>query len=36
MSAGAQERWRAAGSGNTLSQYLPNPKNKFPVKCMFT
>ena len=32
VSGGAQKRWRAAGSGNTLPQYLPNPKNKFPVK----
>ena len=26
----------AADSGNTLPQYLSNPKNKFPVKCIFT
>ena len=36
MSAGHKKRIRAAGSRNTLPQYLPNPKNKFPVKCIFT
>ena len=36
MSAGAQKGWETAGSGNTLRQYLPNPKNKFPVKFTFT
>ena len=31
VSAGAQKRWRAAGSGNTLLQSLPNPKNKSKI-----
>ena len=35
-SAGAQKRWKTADSGYNLSQYLPNPKNKFPVKFIFT
>ena len=29
-------RWKTADSASTLSQYLPNPKNKFPVKFIFT
>ena len=36
VSTGAQKRWKAAGSGNTLPQYLPNQKNRFSVKCIFT
>ena len=36
LSAGAQKRWKTAGSGSTLQQYLPNPKTKFPVKLIFT
>ena len=36
LSAGAQKGWVTAGSGNTLPQYLPNPKVKFPVKFIFT
>ena len=36
VSAGAQKGSETAGSGNTLPQYLPNPKNKFPVKLIFT
>ena len=36
VSAGAQKRWKTAGSGNTLLQYLPNPKGKFPVTFIFT
>ena len=36
MSASAQKSWETAGSGTTLSQYLPNSKNKFPVKFIFT
>ena len=35
VGAGVQKRWRAAGSGNTLSQYVPNKKNKFPLKFIF-
>ena len=35
-SAGAQKRWKMADSGYNLPQYLPNPKNKFPVKFIFT
>ena len=27
---------KTADSGYNLSQYLPNPKNKFPVKFIFT
>ena len=34
MSAGAQQRWKAAVSGNTLPHNLPNLKNEFPVKCI--
>ena len=36
VSAGAQKGWETAGSGTTLPQYPPNPKNKFPVKFTFT
>ena len=36
VSPGVQKRLRATGSRNTLPQYLPNPKNKFPVKYIFT
>ena len=36
VSAGAQKGWEIAGSGNTLQQYLSNPKNKFSVKFIFT
>ena len=36
VSAGTQKSGRTAGSGNTLPQYLRNPKNKFPVTCIFT
>ena len=36
VSASAQKMWKAAGSGSTLPQYLPNPKSKFPVKFIFT
>ena len=35
-SAGAQKRWKMADSGYDLSQYLPHPKNQFPVKFIFT
>ena len=35
-STGTQKRWKTAGSGSTLLQYLPNPKNKFPAKFIFT
>ena len=35
-SAGTQKRLKTANSGYNLSQYLPNPKNKFPVKFIFT
>ena len=35
-SAGAQKRWKTAGSGSTLPQYLRNPKSKFPAKFIFT
>ena len=35
VSAGAQKMWKAAGSGNTLPQYLPNPKSKLAVKFIF-
>ena len=31
-SAGAQKGRETAGSGTTLPQYIPNPKNKFPLK----
>ena len=36
INAGAQKGWKTVGSGNTLPQYIPNPKNKFPVKFVFT
>ena len=36
MSAVAQKGWETVGSGTNLPQYLPNPKNKFPVKFIFT
>ena len=36
VSAGAQKRWKIAGSGGNLPQYLPSPKSKFPVKFIFT
>ena len=36
VSTGAQKGWETAGSGNILPQYLPNPKNKFPVLFIFT
>ena len=36
VSAGAQKRWKTAGSGITLPWYLPIPKSKFPVKFIFT
>ena len=36
VSAGTQNWLETAGSGDTLSQYLPNPKIKFPVKFVFT
>ena len=37
VSAGAQNGWeKGTGSGNTLPQYLPNLKNKFSVKSVFT
>ena len=36
VSAGTQKRWKAAGSGSTVTQYLPNSKIKFPVKFIFT
>ena len=35
-SAGAQKRWKTVDSSYNLSQYLLNPKNKFPVKYIFT
>ena len=34
--SGAQKRWKTAGSGSTLLQYLPNPKSEFLVKFIFT
>ena len=36
VSAGTRKKWKTVGSGSTLPQYLPNPKNKFPVKFIFT
>ena len=36
VKAGAQKGWETVGFGNTLPQYLPNPKNKFPVKFIYT
>ena len=30
VSAGAQKRWKTAGYGSALPQYLPNTKSKFP------
>ena len=30
------KRWKTAGFGNTLPQYLPNPKIKFSLKFIFT
>ena len=36
VSEGTQKGWGTAGSGPTLPQYLPNHKNKFPVKFIFT
>ena len=36
VSVGSQKGWATAGAGTTLPQYLPNPKNKFPVKFIFT
>ena len=36
VNAVAQNEWESAGSWTTLPQYLPNPKNKFPVKFIFT
>ena len=36
VSAGTQRGWKAARCGNILPQYLPNPKNKFPIKFIFT
>ena len=35
-STGAHKMWVTADSGYNLSQYLPNPKNKFLVKFIFT
>ena len=35
-SAGAQKGREKAGSGTTLPQHIPNPKNKFPLKFIFT
>ena len=32
VSAGAQKGSETTGYGTTLQQYLPNPKNKLPVK----
>ena len=34
--ADAQKGRESAGSGTVLPQYLPNPKNLFPVKFIFT
>ena len=36
MSAGAQKGWETVGPENNLPQDLPNLKNKFPLKFMFT
>ena len=36
VSADAQKRWKTAGFGSTLPQYLPNPGSKFPAKFIFT
>ena len=36
MSAATQKGWETAGSGTTLPQYLSNPKDKVPVKFIFT
>ena len=36
VSADVQKRWKTAGSGSTLPQYIPNPKSKFPVNFIFT
>ena len=35
MSVGTQKVWEIVGFGNTLPQYLPNPKNRFQVKILF-
>ena len=35
-SADAQKRLKTASCWNTLPRYLPNQKNKFPVKFIFT
>ena len=35
-SAGAQKGRETAGSGTTLPRYISNPKNKFPLKFIFT
>ena len=31
-----KKNWKTGGSGSNLPQYLPNSKNKFPVKIIFT
>ena len=36
MSVGAQKGWEKTKSGTTLPQYLPNLKDNFPVKFIFT
>ena len=36
VSGVAQKGLETMGFGNTLPQYLPNSKNKFPVKLIFT
>ena len=36
VSAGTLNVWETAGAGSNLPQYLPNPKNKFQVKFIFT
>ena len=36
VSPDAKKGWETAGLVTTLPQYLPNPKNKFPVKFIFT
>ena len=35
VSAGTQKGWETVDSRALLPQYLPNPKNEFPVKFIF-
>ena len=36
VSAGTKKGWETPSLGATLPQHLTNPKNKFPVKFLFT